>query len=82
MKKLNEQGIAGGLFVVILVLIVGGAGYYSWRHDKKATLKNVNSFAKCVAAGNKIQESYPEVCVTEDGQSFPNPDQTAPSPPQ
>lgn len=30
----------------------------------------VTSFAECEAAGYPIQESYPPVCVTPDGQSF------------
>jgi len=31
---------------------------------------NIDSFEDCAAAGYPIQESFPERCVTPDGQSF------------
>jgi hypothetical protein len=31
---------------------------------------SVTSFAECVGAGNKVQESYPARCVTKDGTTF------------
>lgn len=35
----------------------------------------VVSYAECAKKpGSKIQESYPRVCVTEDGQRFTNPE--------
>lgn len=36
---------------------------------------NVSSFDECKAAGNPIQYSYPEVCLTKDGKRFVNPNQ-------
>jgi hypothetical protein len=35
-----------------------------------------SSFADCVKAGNPVQTSYPEVCVTPEGQRFSNPEQS------
>lgn len=35
----------------------------------------ISSFEECVAAGNPIQESYPEVCLTKNGKRFVNPKQ-------
>jgi len=35
----------------------------------------ISTFEACVAAGNRVQESYPEVCVTEDNKQFINPKQ-------
>lgn len=38
---------------------------------------DIDSFDQCVAAGNPVQESYPEVCLTKDGKRFVNPKQDA-----
>lgn len=35
----------------------------------------VYNFEECKKAGNKVQESYPEVCITNDGRRFVNPGQ-------
>lgn len=37
---------------------------------------NMNSFADCRAAGYPVMESFPERCLTPDGKSFVNPEQT------
>lgn len=34
------------------------------------TNDNITNFEECAAAGNRIQESYPARCISEDGQSF------------
>lgn len=36
---------------------------------------NIKTFEACVRAGNPVQESYPEVCLTKDGKRFVNPEQ-------
>lgn len=59
--------VAGGIVLIV---------WFAWllSGDKPA---EVSSFDECAAAGNPIQESYPEVCVTPDGTRYTNPDQQA-----
>lgn len=84
--------IEGSLIVVILA-IIGGTGYYVWHSKQQAdnvynsasqSQKNValvpiiKTFAECQkASGSKIQETFPEVCVTNGGKSFTNDAQIA-----
>ncbi|MCA9328226.1 hypothetical protein KC959_00500 [Candidatus Saccharibacteria bacterium] len=68
---------------IIIALLVGAAAYWFGFRDKnkqdsgsdQAGNAQITSFAGCKAAGYPIQESYPEKCVTPDGQTFTNPDQ-------
>lgn len=62
----------------VVVVVLAGLGWWALSGQPNATL---NSFEDCVQAGYSIQESYPEVCVTPDGQRFPNPDQSIPTNP-
>lgn len=59
-------------------------GFVAWRisvaqrtNPGENTQKTIpaTSFEECKSAGNPIQESYPERCVTPDGKSFTNPEQ-------
>lgn len=54
---------------IVALLVIGGFVVLRGLMSKEVT---VNSFEECVAAGNPVRESYPEVCATKDGQSFPN----------
>lgn len=72
MIKLSQEG-GTALFVIVLLLVLGGAGYYLYQEAQKD--ESIDSFAGCVAAGGAIQESYPEVCAIN-GHSFPNPNQS------
>ena len=56
-----------GLFVVV---------WLAWLRPAQQAA-SINSFAVCKSAGNPIQESYPEVCLTKDGKRFVNPEQDA-----
>jgi|GEM_PF-1215932 len=56
--------------VLGLCLVVWGA----WvRPAQKAA--DISSFGECREAGNQIQETYPEVCLTPQGRRFVNPEQ-------
>lgn len=79
MKELNQIGAAGALFIIVVLVVVGGFGYYIWnKNGRRNPFKDtVTSFQECVAAGNPVQESYPEVCRSKDGRSFTNPEQVA-----
>lgn len=63
---------------VVMLGVAGGLGFYmmsnkdSPEQNSQATDKVITSFEECADAGNPIQETYPEVCVTPDGKSFVN----------
>ncbi len=62
--------------VLILCLIFLSVFLLTYtRGDSTNESSDINSFEQCAAAGNPIQESYPERCVTKDGKSFTNPAQ-------
>jgi len=67
--------------LVILLLLGTGAyaGIWYWGNQQQS---GVYTFEECVKAkDSKMLETYPEQCVTSDGKTFPNPDQTASEPP-
>lgn len=63
------------IVLVALVLVVLGVWLVWIRPMQRGS--GVRSYAECVAAGNPVQESYPEVCLTRDGKRFVNPAQQA-----
>ena len=58
--------------VVLAVILV--ACWRVWAYAKHTATPPINSFDSCVAAGNPVQESYPEQCAAN-GQTFTNPNQ-------
>ena len=70
---------------LLVVVVAGFLMWMGWSDNDVSDTKsadnpmsdNVASFADCVAAGNPIQESYPEVCVSASGERFVNPEQKA-----
>lgn len=71
-KKSNpkmRQVILVVLGVVIVMLLA------LWANHRAKNTSGIDSFAECVAAGNPVQESYPETCTTKDGKHFTNPSQ-------
>lgn len=64
--------IAVVAFVTAIILV---ACLVIVRQGKQAA--PVNSYESCVAAGNPVVESYPEVCVSG-GKSYTNPQQIIP----
>ncbi|HSX44795.1 MAG TPA: hypothetical protein VLF39_01625 [Candidatus Saccharimonadales bacterium] len=86
MKKLNESGIGTieTILILIIVSMIGATGWYVW-HSKQSTddslnKANQNSYAQTTkitnfdeckkAVGSKIQETFPEICATKNGQKF------------
>jgi len=67
-------------FVILLLLGTGAyAGIWYWDNQQQS---GVYTFEECVESiGGRVLETYPEQCVTSDGQTFVNPNQTAPEPP-
>lgn len=74
MKKQHRtaQIISMGFLVGV---ILGSIGFTVWKNsiDKEVP---TSSYDSCVTQKDSIlQESYPDVCVTRDGQRFVNPNQ-------
>jgi hypothetical protein len=59
--------------IVLIILGVIGLAVVLWLAWFRPTVRSVNSYESCAAAGNAIQDSYPSVCVTKDGKRFLNP---------
>jgi len=79
MKNTRQSGSAHIIIIIFLVLaLVAALGWIFWQNfvSKDEESKNITNYAECVAdKDSKIQASYPEVCVTKDGDRFVNPDQ-------
>jgi hypothetical protein len=57
--------------VVILILVILGAGFLVWKYEaNKKALAAISSFQECVAKGFPVLESYPRQCKTPDGRTF------------
>lgn len=85
--KYIEQGFAivEGILIFAIVAIIAGTGYYVLNNNVQSkdqvsntpktavTATKITSFAECKnTSGSKIQETFPEICVTKDGKSFTN----------
>lgn len=70
--------------IILLVMAVGAVGYFVYKNVLVKT-QPITSYDECAKAkGSIIQETFPPVCVTKDGQRFvqevlptPTPDVTA-----
>lgn len=81
-KKGSKDAKQPWVLVVIVIFVLAMlaiAAYVTFDvMNKKAekaaqqSTSKIQSFQDCVDAGNPIQMSYPEVCVTADGESFTN----------
>jgi len=62
---------AKDLLVIAIVIILGSlAGFIYYFEKNQPKAQSINSFEECAAAGNPIMESYPEQCISQDGQHF------------
>ena len=64
--------------IIISTLLIVAAIYLAWLVTSNISTNQNNNgeitnFAECEAAGNRVQESYPARCITEDGRSFIQP---------
>lgn len=75
MNRREKQELALSKIIVIAAAFVGLVLVVWLAWVRPAQKANVNSFTECKAAGNPVQESYPEVCVTKEGKRFTNPEQ-------
>lgn len=73
----SKKSLIVMLFISAALLVVGSVLFII----KPKSSKQIDSFAECKNAGYPIQESYPERCITPEGNSFVNPEQIVPSQP-
>jgi hypothetical protein len=59
------------LFVALSLLALAFLIWFVWMRPIQSEA-SIDSFEACVRAGNPIQESYPEVCLTKSGKRFVN----------
>ncbi|PSO43662.1 hypothetical protein BRC20_00685 [Candidatus Saccharibacteria bacterium QS_8_54_8] len=62
--------------IIAVVIVIGGVGWL-WYRATQDSIRQVNSFEECAAAGYPIQESDPRRCHGPDGHSFTEEDKTA-----
>lgn len=70
------------LLACVVVLFIGLSGAIALMrtsdtdkndaYNRSMSDGTINSFEECAAAGNPVQESYPERCVTPEGKAFVN----------
>lgn len=77
----SQKGFAHLWLIVgiVAVFVVGGFAFYRVINNEEQTEQNseevvqtteILGYEDCVAAGNPIQESFPEQCTTADGETF------------
>ena len=69
----KEPALSKIVLITLAILGLAAVVWFGWILPAQRA-NDVNSFGECVSAGNPVQESYPEVCVTGDGKRFVNPD--------
>jgi Tfp pilus assembly protein PilE len=57
-----------GLLIVLILSVVGFAGYTVWNNQKDDETE-ITNYQQCVDAGNPIMESFPPMC-SANGQTF------------
>jgi hypothetical protein len=70
-KEKKELAISEIILIALGIIGLAVVMWLAWFGP--ASHKTVNSYQTCVANGNRVQESYPSVCVTKSGQRFVNP---------
>lgn len=58
--------------IIVLLVIIVGVLFFALTKSKTVMISttNVTDFESCAAAGNRVGESYPRQCWTDDGQHF------------
>lgn len=74
LTRREKTELAWGKIIVSALAVMGllAIVWLAWVRPAQQAAK-VNSFASCKASGNRIQQSYPEVCLTSDGKRFVEP---------
>lgn len=85
MQQVRSQTGSSAVIIIVactVVVMIGLSGAMALIRSNNAdkdrastdtkTTGEITNFKECAAAGNPVQESYPERCTTEDGKSFVN----------
>ncbi len=70
-RERKELALSKVLILSLIVVCLIAVVWLAWFHPLPLP-KAAGSFAACVKAGNPVQETYPETCVTKDGKHFTN----------
>lgn len=73
-KEKKELALAEVVLIILAILGLTAIVWLGWLKPSSHSKATVNSFSECAAAGNPVQTSYPEVCVTPEGRRFTNSD--------
>ena len=73
-KERKELALSKWLLVGLALLGIFVVIWLAWIRPAQREA-SISSFDECKAAGNVIQESYPEVCLAKDGKRFVHPGQ-------
>lgn len=58
------------IFPTVLIIIMLGVGFLTWKYLNQKSTTNIDSFEECVTKGYPILESYPRQCQVPDGKTF------------
>ena len=61
------------LIIILVIIILAGAGWYFWSNrpgEPRTPVSKVNSFEECLKQGGPVMESYPRQCRSQDGKTF------------
>lgn len=75
-REKKELALSKWLLIILAVIGLLVTVWLAWIRPAQQN-SGIDTFEECKAAGNPIQESYPEVCMTKDGKRFVNPEQSA-----
>ncbi len=85
MKKSSGFTAIEGLLVVLVVAVLGFTGWYVWHARQNSYVKighgndvsfpgGASNYYECTEeAGSKMLETYPQICVSNDGKHFTQP---------
>lgn len=74
-KTFSPIQILMGFVTFSLIVLIG---WLIWQQSHNKSVKAIDSFEACAAAGNPIMTSYPEMC-SANGKTFTNPEQVVSS---
>lgn len=76
LSRREKKKLLRSKWVIVLLTVIAASVvvWLAWIRPLQNESR-VSSFDDCVAKGNPVQETYPEVCLTRDGKRFVNPKQ-------
>lgn len=79
---LRPVSLLSALVIFLAGAVSGIGGYLGYQNLGRSGETVITTYQECIdAVGSRIQESYPQVCVTKDGRQFTEPVDTPPETP-